>query len=105
MNTDFSVHTLEKSEVLKRLNANKTDLFKKYPLTTLALFGSTARGDNSPESDIDIMVEFKEPVGIEFIDLLIDLENIFGGIKVGLTTKRSIKPHYWAYIEKDLIYV
>jgi len=92
-------------EILKRLLEHKAELFKKFPIASLALFGSYARGDETDESDIDILVELSEPVGIEFIDLMIDLENIFNGHNVDLVSKKGIKPRYWPYIEEDLIYV
>ncbi len=96
---------MTKEEILSKLRANKATIQKKYPVASLALFGSFARGEQSAESDIDIMVELDKPVGIEFVDLLIDLEGIFSGAKVDLVSRKGIKPHYWSYIKDDLIYV
>ena len=95
---------LSKSEVLQKLSEHKVELQTKYPLKSIALFGSYARGEQSEESDIDVLVEFSEPVGMEFIDLLLELEEIFNR-KVDLVSKRAIKSHYLPYIEDDLIYV
>ena len=56
------------------------------------------------ESDIDIVVEFKEPVGFLFIHLADFLEEILE-IKVDLLTFDAIKPNRREYIMEDLIYV
>ena len=67
------------------LAAQRANLFSKYPLKSMAIFGSVSRGDNGPESDVDIMVEFSKPVGMEFLDLAFELEDLLG-CKVDLMT-------------------
>ncbi len=53
----------------------KPELIKKYSVKSIGLFGSIVRNDFTPEtSDIDIIVEFSKPVGMEFIDLADFLE-------------------------------
>ena len=96
---------LTREEVLTTLRKHKLTLQKKYPIASLELFGSYSRNEQTPESDLDILVEFSEPVGFEFVDLLIDLEKIFEGTKIDLNSKKAIKPHYKPYIEGDLINV
>ncbi len=95
---------MTREEVLTTLRRHKPELQKKYPLSNIELFGSYARNEQTPESDVDIMVEFNEPVGIEFVDLLIDLETILGR-PVDLITKKSLRPKLKPYIEPDLIAV
>ena len=95
---------LTKAEVLQKLSDHKGELQAKYLLKSIALFGSYARGEQTQESDIDVLVEFSEPVGFEFIDLLEELEKIFNQ-KVDLVSKRGIKSHYLPDIEDDVIYV
>ena len=95
---------MDRDEVIRKLHDNKAALEKKFPLKTLALFGSYARNEQTSDSDIDVMVEFSEPVGIEFVDLLIELENIFQK-PVDLVTKRSLRSSLKPFVEKDLIYV
>ena len=82
---------------------NKPVLQKKYPIKSIGVFGSIARGDNNENSDIDILVEFDKPIGIEFIDLANELEFILHQ-KVDLISKSGIKPKYLKLIEKDLHY-
>lgn len=77
---------------------------KKYPISELALFGSYARGDNHEKSDIDILVDFNGRIGIEFISLAHDLEDILNS-KVDLVSRKGIKPKYLPFVEKDLIHV
>ena len=92
------------STISATLTTQREHLFSKYPLKSLAIFGSVSRGDNRPDSDVDIMVEFSEPVGIEFIDLACDLEDMLG-CKVDLVTRQGIKDRYFKYVEPDLKYV
>jgi len=79
-------------------------LEKKYPISELALFGSYARGYNHEKSDIDILVDFNGRIGIEFISLAHDLEDILNS-KVDLVSRKGIKPKYLPFVEKDLIHV
>ncbi len=96
---------LTKEEILKRLREHKGELFKKFPIASLALFGSYARGDETDESDVDVMVELSEPMGWDFVDIAVNLENIFEEKKIDLISKGGIKPRMWPHIEEDLIYV
>ncbi len=71
------------------------DLCRKNKVRELSLFGSRARGDNRPESDFDLLVEFLPDSGItlfEYSRMQIDLEEIIG-VKVDLVTKKGLKPY------------
>lgn len=92
------------NEIKSAIGNKKIDLQKKYKIKTIAIFGSYARGEQKEDSDVDLMVEFNEPIGLEFIDLADDLENIVGH-KVDLVSKSAIKAKYFRFVEKDLIYV
>ena len=92
------------STISATLAAQREQLFSKYPLKSLAIFGSVSRGDNGPDSDVDIMVEFSKPVGMEFLDLAFELEDLLG-CKVDLVTRNGVKDRYFKYIEPDLKYV
>jgi uncharacterized protein len=95
---------MTRDEVLALLRKHKVDFKKKYHVSNMELFGSYARDEQTNESDVDVMVEFAEPVGIEFVDLLMELEAILGR-PVDLVTKKSIRPKLRSYIEPDLIVV
>ncbi len=77
---------------------------ERYFVKRLGLFGSVARGDASADSDIDILVEFSQPVGMEIVDLAIELEELLQS-RVDLVSKKAIQPRMLPYIEKDIIYV
>ena len=69
-------------------------LCKQYEVRELALFGSRARGDNRPDSDVDLLVEFLPDASIGLIGyskLQRELSEIFG-MKVELVTKIELKP-------------
>jgi len=70
----------------------------------MAIFGSYSRLEQNDSSDLDILVEFSGKIGIRFIDLAEDLENIIG-FKVDLVSKKGIKEKYLKSINADLIYV
>lgn len=91
-------------QILEILKSKKTDLQKKYPISELGLFGSYARGDYNEKSDIDILVDFNDRIGIGFIALAHDLEDIFH-TKVDLLSRKGIKQRYLSSVEKSLIHV
>lgn len=86
------------------LQANKEKLFATYPLQSMALFGSYAVGTAREDSDVDIMVEFNRPVGFEFVDLCIELENLLQK-PVDLVTRQAVKPAMMRYIQPQLTYL
>lgn len=96
---------MKKLEELRRIiNRHREELEGKYKVKNIAIFGSYARGEQNEESDIDILVEFKEPVGFLFIHLGDFLEEILGA-KVDLLTNDAIKPNRRRYIMEELVHV
>lgn len=91
-------------EIRTTLSINKDRLFNKYGLKLLAIFGSYARNQQSNTSDVDILVEFDKPIGVEFIDLALELETLLNE-KVDLVSKNGIKPKYFQSISQELNYV
>jgi hypothetical protein len=86
------------------LTKNKQRLTAKYGLSLMAIFGSYGRDQQHENSDVDILVDFERPVGIEFIDLACELEDLLK-LKVDLVSKKGVKPRYLRQIEQDLKYV
>ncbi|MBL0881918.1 MAG: nucleotidyltransferase family protein [Chitinophagaceae bacterium] len=83
----------------------KPELMEKYSISSIGLFGSIVREDFSPsKSDIDIIVDFSKPIGIQFIDLADYLEEKIHR-KVDLVSKNGMKPRYYQAIESDIVYV
>lgn len=95
---------LHLQEVKDRLLKLKPELAAKFHVKSLGLFGSVVRNDFNPQSDIDIIVDFDQPVGIEFIDLANYMEDLFL-IRVDLVSRKGIKDKYFQLIEKEIIYV
>lgn len=91
-------------EIKSNLKILKPELSTKFYVDTIGLFGSIVTKNFSEKSDIDIIVEFKQPVGIEFIDLANYLELVFKR-KIDLISRKGIKEKYFAEIEKDIVYV
>jgi hypothetical protein len=94
------MYTLE--AILERLRAYKPELQRKYPVSRLGVFGSYARGEASENSDIDVAVELNGPMGLNFVAMANEIEDLFG-IKVDVVPKRSIKPSYLPSVEKDIL--
>jgi len=86
------------------INRHRTEIEEKYNVKSIAIFGSYTRNEQSEKSDIDIVVEFKRPVGLLFIHLADYLEEILG-VKVDLLTPEAIKPNRLKSVMEDLIYV
>jgi len=91
-------------ELKEIIQQHKQILECEYKVKNIAIFGSYVRDEQTIESDIDILVEFKEPVGLLFIHLADFLESILE-TKVDLITPDAIKPNRRKYIMEDLIYV
>lgn len=77
----------------------------KYNVKTIGVFGSVSRGEEKKSSDVDILVEFSEPVGFfKFIELEEFLGELIGK-KVDLVTKKALKPTIGREILKEVVYV
>ena len=79
------------------------ELQKKYPVGRVGVFGSYSRGEATEKSDIDIAVEITGPMGLSFVAMADEIENLFGK-KTDVIPLRSIKPQYLQYIQKDIVY-
>jgi hypothetical protein len=95
---------INKDIIIQELKKVKPILSQKYGLTELALFGSFSRNEETDLSDIDIMVNFKNSMGLNYFDMVYDLEEIFREKKVQVVSRGGIKPKYFERIKEDLIY-
>ena len=71
----------------------------------LALFGSRARGDNKPDSDVDLLVEVPEQNSFSILNL-IGVEHAVGdnlGLKANAVMRRSLRDSFRASIEPDIV--
>lgn len=92
------------NEVLTILKQNKVHLFSKYPLQSMAIFGSYSRGNYTDKSDVDILVEINGVMGFEFLRLNYEIEALLKR-KVDLISKRGLKLAFIQQIDPELIYV
>lgn len=92
-------------EIQQWLMDQKPTLIAQYHIKTLGLFGSYCRQEQTPESDLDILVEFTEiPSLLRFINL----ENYLSdnlGIKVDLVHQAGLKPRIGERILAEVIYL
>ena len=79
------------NEIREVLRECLPEIREKYGVTSIGVFGSFARGDAGPESDIDIIVELGRPIGWELVDLSDYLESRLHH-KVDLVIKRALHP-------------
>jgi len=87
------------------LRKHKQELKKRFKLKEIGIFGSFVRGEQKKRSDIDILVEFEEPIGLfEFMDLEEYLMKILGA-KVDLVSKKALKPRIGKHILQEVVYI
>ena len=95
---------MRRDEAVAILAAHREEL-QRYRVRSLALFGSVARDEAGPDSDVDILVEFERPIGyFLFFDLKDHLEHLLGS-RVDLGTPDSFKEGVSTHAMKDLIHV
>jgi len=92
------------NEVISKLQRIKPYLQREYAVKTVGLFGSFSTGNYTENSDVDILIDFERPVGIEFIDVSCLLERELDR-KVDVVSFKGIKDKYLKEIEKDIVYV
>jgi hypothetical protein len=92
-----------REEIERTLKELKPSLSEKFKVKRIGIFGSYLRGEQSEESDVDILVEFSGPIGWEFIDFKEFLEETLGQ-EVDLVTLRALKPQMRDRILKEVVY-
>jgi len=90
-------------EVVDLLKRHLTEVKSRFGVRRIGLFGSYARGEQRRGSDVDIIVEFKEPTFDNFMDLVFFLENLLGR-EVDLVTPNSLSPHIRPVVEREVIW-
>lgn len=94
-----------RTEVLALLLAHGPALAHRYALASLGVFGSVARGEQGPGSDVDVLVSFAGPTRFDtYFGLKDEMEELLGR-PVDLVTDKGLKPRARALVDKDLIRV
>lgn len=92
-------------ELIKILSGHKGEMQDRFKVKSLGLFGSYVRGEQKKKSDLDVLVEFREPVGLfHFMDLEEYLEKLVG-VEADLVSKRALKPRIGRHIMEEVVYV
>ncbi len=83
------------------------EYFKTQPVLKAWIFGSYARGEETPESDVDILVDldYSKPVGLEFVQMQLDLQSLLQK-SIDLVSSRGMSKYIKPYVdsEKLLLY-
>ena len=96
-------HLMKRNKVLRILHERRGELFERYGIVSLSLFGSVARDQAHAGSDVDLLVEFAHPVGLfQFIELQQHLESLLG-CKVDLGTPCSLKTKLKEHVLKEAV--
>ncbi len=83
---------MDQTAILDILRSHQQLLHDRFSVKSVALFGSHARGDAQPDSDIDILVEFAGPATfLGYMGLIEYLEELFG-TRVDIATRAKLKP-------------
>lgn len=77
------------------------EICKRNGVEYCAVFGSFARGDATPESDVDLLIRFSKPVGFRFFGVADELEAALGK-QVDLATDKMIGPYIRESVMHDL---
>lgn len=85
------------------LSQDKTLLREQYRVTRLGIFGSYARGEETPESDLDILIDYEQaPTLFQLVELR-DYLSKQVGLKVDLVTKNGLKPRMQARVLSEVV--
>lgn len=69
---------LESDHVIRLLRTAAPEIEKKFGVRKIGIFGSAARGEAGPDSDIDVLVKLEDPTFDRYMDLKFFLEDLFG---------------------------
>ncbi len=89
--------------MVQRIAGMRRELSQRFSVTRIGVFGSFARGEAHPDSDVDILVELAEPTFDHFMDLKFHLEEALQR-PVDLVMAEAVKPRLKPIIEREVLY-
>ena len=91
------------SSVVQRIAGMRLELSERFTVKRIGVFGSFARGDAGPESDVDILVELTDPTFDHYMDLKFRLEDVLKR-PVDLVMADTVKPRLKPIIDQEVVY-
>jgi len=96
---------MKRATALKLLTRHKPELMRRFGVTSLALFGSTARDAAHEGSDLDVLVTFDGPAtSARYFGVQFYLEDVLG-CAVDLVTDKALRPELRPYVEREALRV
>ncbi len=95
---------MRRQDVLDELAKHREEIQQRFGIKRLSIFGSIARDEFSEDSDLDVLVEFREDheTFANYMDLKFFLEDLFNR-DVDLVMHDAVRPAFRPYIERDAI--
>jgi uncharacterized protein len=92
-------------DIIKHIKGCKSELVREYNVKEIGIFGSCVRGESNELSDIDILVDFHNPIDLfKFLELEDKLSEVTNG-KVDLVSKKALKPEIGKIILQEVQYL
>jgi len=96
---------VRREEAVAVLSRHRDELIREFKVASLALFGSVARDEAGPDSDVDVLVRFAEPPGWDgYLALKWRLEELLG-TSVDLVMDGALRPWARSTVESESIRV
>jgi predicted nucleotidyltransferase len=96
---------MNRDEVLETLRKHKQVLRERFDVTGLALYGSFARNQATPESDVDILVRFGGPATSKtYFGTLFYIEDLLGR-RIDLVTDKALRAEFRPFVEQEALEV
>src|SRR5579872_3506354 len=90
-----SESSMKRNDVIEKLRTELENLRIRFEVETLALFGSVARDEAEPDSDVDVLVEFNRPITLfDLVAVQQHLERCLGVRRVDLVPRDSVYPAF-----------
>ncbi|MFA7658602.1 MAG: nucleotidyltransferase family protein [Candidatus Gastranaerophilaceae bacterium] len=93
------------NKIISKLKKLKPELEKNYQITELGVFGSFVRGEQTSQSDIDILIDYKDGTSILTLGGLQYMLSELFNTKVDIVMKRTLKKQIGKQILSEVVYV
>ena len=96
---------MDRDAIIDTISAHRRELADRFGVRSLALFGSVARGEARPDSDVDLLVRFEKSPGFDgYMALKWFLEDILGA-RVDLVMDGALRPEARSVVEAEAVRV